>query len=115
MIEKVIKRDGTVVDFDPSKIVNAVLKASEEVPVNYQVPVSDAKAIANEINSKFAGEVSVERIQDEVEYLLMSNGFFNVSKAYMLYREKRSMVRKSNTTDEQILSLIECNNEEVKQ
>ena len=113
MIEKVVKRDGSVVDFDPQKIVNAILKASAEVDKPYQIPAERAKEIAQRIQYCFDGEFGVEHIQDCVELELMVGGYFTVAKAYMLYREKRAMIRQSNTTDESILKLIRNENKEM--
>ena len=115
MIKKVIKRDGSVVEFDSQKIVNAIMKASAEVYVGGHVPLYTAEAIAHEIHTDFDGEFHVENIQDLVEMKLMGRAHFNVAKAFMLYRYKRSMVRQSNTTDESILKLIRNENKEMNE
>lgn len=115
MIEKVVKRDGSVVAFNHDKIINAIMKASAEVDVDHQVPMEGAKFIATVIRMGMDGEVNVETIQDNVERHLMKCGFFEVAKEYMLYREKRSMVRQSNTTDESILKLIRNENKEMNE
>ncbi len=113
MIEKVVKRDGSVVDFNSQKIVDAIMKASAEVKVGHHIPKGEVKCIASSIRLGMESEVNVEDIQDAVEVCLMANGFYEVAKAFMLYREKRSMVRKSNTTDESILKLIRNQNKEM--
>lgn len=117
MIKKVVKRNGDVVDFDPNKIVNAIMKASEEVcgGDGIQVPLSVAQNIALDIQRTFDLEPDVEFIQDMVEQKLMAYNFFRVAKAYMLYREKRAMIRKSNTTDESIMELIRNENKEMNE
>ena len=114
MIEHVIKRDGSVVDFDPKKIVNAIMKAVCEVEC-FTVSKNFAEQIALSIMAMTDGSVSVERIQDEVERHLMQRGAFDVAKAYITYRYKRSMVRQSNTTDESILKLIRNENKEMNE
>ena len=113
MIEKVIKRDGSVVDFDRNKIVNAIMKASAELHPEYQIPVGDAKRIASLVSLNSSAETCVEEIQDKVELGLMSYYYYEVAKAYITYRYKRSMVRQSNTTDESILKLIRNQNKEM--
>ena len=117
MIEKVIKRDGSIVDFDEQKIINAIMKANVEVSEEKRLTEEDAIWIADEIK-KFTWEadfLSVERIQDNVERGLMYCGFYDVAKAYITYRYKRSMVRQSNTTDESILKLIRNENKEMNE
>ena len=111
MIEKVVKRDGSVVDFEHDKIINAIMKASAEI--GHKVFMEDAKAIASMIRTSLDDKVNVETIQDEVERYLMAYGYFNTAKAYMLYRYKRAMVRQSNTTDESILQMIRNENKEM--
>ena len=115
MIEKVVKRDGSVVDFDHFKIINAIRKASAEVDVNNQISKEDSAVIAVSIRGELETEATVESIQDRVEYHLMQGGWFDIAKAYMLYREKRAMVRKSNTTDESILKLVRNENKEMNE
>ena len=115
MIEKVVKRDGSIVDFDRNKIVNAIMKASAELPTNYQIPIGDAKQIASLVSLNSSAKTSVEEIQDKVELGLMSHYYYEVAKAYITYRYKRSMVRKSNTTDESILKLIRNENKEMNE
>ena len=115
---KIIKRSGSEVVFDIQKIINAIIKANESV-LDYE-KLSDQTIIEIAENVENACEnmkrsPSVEEIQDMVENQLMNHRAFNVARNYITYRYKRALVRKSNSTDEQILSLLECNNEEVKQ
>ena len=115
---KIIKRSGVEVAFDLTKIISAVSRANHDV--------DDAHRLDKDRIVELAGAVerdclamnrapSVEEIQELVETKLMEFGAFEVAKQYIRYRYNRSLVRKSNTTDNRILSLIECNNEEVKQ
>ena len=115
LIKTVIKRDGTEVPFNYNKIVNAILKANNEVPEDKRLKPSDAKKIAIMISGTKSTFASVEAIQDAVERCLMFDRFFEVAKAFMLYREKRAMVRKSNTTDESIMKLIRNENKEMNE
>ena len=115
---KVIKRNGSEVPFDITKINNAMVKANNEVNDSEKLSFEQIKAIGTEVEAKCTAldrSPSVEEIQDMVEDGLMKSGAFNVARKYIRYRYSRQLVRRSNTTDEQILSLIECNNEEVKQ
>ena len=115
---KIIKRSGSEVDFNREKIVIAVTKANESVVPSHRLTPIQIKRIAEDVESAAANmqrSLSVEEIQDMVEDQIMNQRAFAVARSYITYRYKRAMVRKSNTTDEQILSLIECNNEEVKQ
>lgn len=114
----IIKRSGAEVSFDPRKIVVAVTKANESVIPSERMTAVQIKRIAEDVESAAVGmnrSLSVEEIQDMVEDLIMNQRAFEVARRYITYRYSRALVRKSNTTDEQILSLIECNNEEVKQ
>lgn len=114
---KIIKRNGSEVDFDLSKIVVAVTKANQATEKE-ELSASQINDIAEFVEfkmSKANRALSVEEIQDIVEDQIMAQGAFEVAKRYVRYRYTRSLVRKANTTDNQILSLIECNNEEVKQ
>ena len=115
---KIIKRSGAEVTFDPEKIIIAVTKANESVVPSARMTPVQIKRIAEDVESA-AGymnrSLSVEEIQDMVEDQIMNQRAFAVARSYITYRYTRSMARKANTTDEQILSLIECNNEEVKQ
>ena len=115
---KIIKRSGVEVDFDVTKIAAAVRKANNSV-VDYEKISEDeivklSETIENAC-SNMQHTPTVEDIQDMVENQLMSMKKFTLARNYITYRYRRELVRKSNTTDDQILSLIECNNEEVKQ
>ena len=115
---KIIKRSGSEVTFDPQKIIIAVTKANESVVPSQRMSAVQIKRIAEDVESAAANinrSLSVEEIQDMVEDQIMNQRAFDVARRYITYRYTRALVRKSNTTDEQILSLIECNNEEVKQ
>ena len=115
---KVIKRSGAEVTFDANNIVNAVTKANESVVPSERMTEIQIKRIAEDVEMACANmnrSLSVEEIQDMVEDQIMNQRAFSVARRYITYRFTRSLVRKSNTTDDQILSLIECNNEEVKQ
>ncbi len=118
MYMKIIKRNGSEVDFDITKIIVAVTKANDVVPENERMTPMQIQRIAQSVElacQKVNRAMSVEEIQDLVEKQIMAHGAFEVAKQYITYRYTRSLVRKSNTTDDKILSLIECNNEEVKQ
>ncbi|MBE6673023.1 MAG: anaerobic ribonucleoside-triphosphate reductase [Ruminococcaceae bacterium] len=115
---KIIKRSGAEVTFDPQKIVVAVTKANESVVPSARMTPIQIKRIAEDVESAAMNmnrSLSVEEIQDMVEDQIMNQRAFEVARRYITYRYTRALVRKSNTTDEQILSLLECNNEEVKQ
>ena len=115
---KIIKRSGQEVVFDITKIVAAVEKANKEVLETERLSPEQIKEIAKKVTltcSSMDRTYSVEEIQDLVENEIMEAQAFQVARKYITYRYKRALVRKSNSTDEQILSLIECNNEEVKQ
>ena len=115
---KIIKRNGAEVGFDITKIIIAITKANESVEeVDRMTPVQ-IQRIAESVDlqcQKMNRAPTVEEIQDMVEHYIMAHGAFEVAKHYITYRYTRSLVRKSNTTDDKILSLIECNNEEAKQ
>ena len=114
---KVIKRNGSEVDFDVEKIIIAISKANN-AGINREMTDEQIKEAAEYIQykcEKMNRAVSVEEIQDMVENQIMANGAFEIAKSYVKYRYTRSLIRKTNTTDDKILSLIECNNEEVKQ
>ena len=115
---KIIKRSGAEVAFDPQKIVIAVTKANDSVVPSARMSAVQIKRIAEDVESAAQNinrSLSVEEIQEMVEDQIMNQRAFDVARRYITYRYRRALVRKSNTTDEQILSLIECNNEEVKQ
>ncbi len=114
---KIIKRNGSEENFDVEKIVNAVAKANK-ASEHSELTNEQIADIADYVEykcRKMSRAASVEEIQDMVEDQIMAKGAFSLAKSYVRYRYTRSLVRKSNTTDNQILSLIECNNEEVKQ
>ena len=115
---KIIKRSGSEVTFDISKIMAAVSKANMEVVHSERLSEEQIETISNNVESickEMNRSLSVEEIQDLVENQIMNLRAFAVARKYITYRYKRALVRKSNSTDEQILSLLECNNEEVKQ
>ena len=115
---KLIKRNGAEEVFCGEKISAAVKKANDAVGESDRIADRDIEKITERVEKKCARlrrSVSVEEVQDMVEDEIMRLGAFTLAKAYITYRYKRALVRKSNTTDDKILSLIECNNEEVKQ
>ncbi len=115
---KIIKRNGAEENFNEEKILLAITKANESVNEDVRMTDLQIKRITESvvISCEALGRApSVEEIQDLVEKKIMAHGAFEVAKNYITYRYTRSLVRKSNTTDNKILSLIECNNEEAKQ
>ena len=115
---KIIKRNGAEVTFDIDKIEKAVTKANEAVEESVRMTPLQIKRIADSVRiscEEMGRSPAVEEIQDLVEKAIMAHGAFEVAKCYITYRYTRSLLRQSNTTDDRILSLIECNNEEVKQ
>ena len=115
---KLIKRNGSEVIFDREKISLAVAKANDAVDEKHRISAEDIENIALEVERlclTMVRSAGVEEIQDLVEKEIMKLGAFDLAKAYITYRYKRELIRKSNTTDDKIMSLIECNNEEVKQ
>ena len=115
---RVIKRNGAEVEFDIVKIIAAVTKANDVVDEEARMTPVQIQRIAEsvEFSCQSLGRApTVEEIQDFVEHQIMAHGAFEVAKRYITYRYNRSLVRKSNTTDDKILTLIECNNEEAKQ
>ena len=115
---KLIKRNGSEVIFDREKIYLAVKKANDAVEENQRISDESIENIALEVERiclTMVRSPGVEEIQDLVEKEIMKLGAFDLAKAYITYRYKRALIRKSNTTDDKIMSLIECNNEEVKQ
>ena len=110
---KVIKRDGTTVDFDSSKIVVAIQKANAVVDPQDRIEEYKILEIAKNVQSRNRMRLLVEDIQDIVEHSLMDAGKFELAKQYIIYRYKRALVRKANTTDESILSLIRNSNKDV--
>ena len=115
---KIIKRSGAEVQFDLEKIINAIRKANDSVREEDKLTENEIDAIA-EVVADHCEEMkhspNVEEIQDMVENQLMKYNAYTMARNYITYRYKRALVRKSNSTDEQILTLLECNNEEVKQ
>ena len=115
---KIIKRSGREAEFNLDKIINAVKKANEGVIESDRLTDEQIEQLAHSVEyicSKRTRSLNVEEIQDLVENEIMRYNAFNLARAYITYRYKRQLVRKSNTTDDRILTLIECNNEEVKQ
>ncbi len=110
---KVIKRDGTSVSFDRSKIVTAVRKANEAVEAQFRVTEAEIEEIAAAVENRNRPRVLVEDIQDIVEQKLMEMEKYALAKAYIIYRYTRALVRKANTTDDSILSLIRAQNKDV--
>ena len=114
----IIKRDGSEEIFDVNKIIIAITKANQSVIPSARLTEEQIKSIANDVQAAATNmhrALSVEEIQDMVEDQIMDKRAFEVARQYITYRYKRELVRQSNTTDRKILSLIECNNEEVKQ
>ncbi len=115
---KIIKRSGKEVGFDGIKIISAISKANAEVSEDKQLSLDQIRAIEESVVAKcrnLTRAASVEEIQDMVENGIMDSGHNEVAKKYIIYRYQHALVRQANTTDEQIMSLIECNNEDVKQ
>ena len=115
---RVIKRNGAEVEFDIIKIIAAVTKANDVVDEDARMTPVQIQRIAESVElacQSLGRAPTVEEIQDFVEHQIMAHGAFEVAKRYITYRYTRSLVRKSNTTDDKILTLIECNNEEAKQ
>ena len=115
---KIIKRSGSEVTFDVDKIISAIKGANKDVPVSERLTDQQILVAAQNVTEQCENSghtVSVEEIQDMVENEIMAAGCFSVARKYIIYRYVQSLKRVSNTTDDKILSLIECNNEEVKQ
>ena len=115
---KIIKRNGSEVQFDEIKIIKAITKANEAVSEEARMTPKQIDRIGERVVlacESLGHSPSVEEVQDLVERQIMAHGAFEVAKAYITYRYTRALVRQSNTTDDKILSLIECNNEEAKQ
>ena len=111
----VIKRDGRIVDYNRAKIVIAIQKANEEVKPKEKITSKQIEEIADVVESSKKKNLQVEEIQDIIESELVKANKYALSKAYILYRYKRAMVRKSNTTDDTILSIIRNDNKELKE
>ena len=115
---KIIKRNGSEAVFDITKIIAAITKANETVEEGARMTPTQIHRIAESVvlSCETLGRSPVvEEVQDMVEHQIMAHGAFEVAKSYITYRYTRTLVRQSNTTDDKILSLIECNNEEAKQ
>ena len=115
---KIIKRSGMEVEFDLSKITNAVRKANASVVDSEKISEEQIQEISRNVEIICSGmnrALNVEEIQDLVENQIMNQRAFRLASNYITYRYKRALVRKSNSTDQQILSLLDCNNEEVIQ
>ena len=115
---KIIKRNGAEAIFDAEKIETAITKANNCTAEQYRMTPLQIQRITDHVQiscEQMGRSPSVEEIQDLVEKSIMAHGAFEVAKEYITYRYTRSLLRQSNTTDDRILSLIECNNEEVKQ
>ncbi|MCD8115709.1 MAG: anaerobic ribonucleoside-triphosphate reductase [Oscillospiraceae bacterium] len=115
---KIIKRNGSEAVFDIEKIIAAITKANNAVPLDVRMTATQIRRIADSVEKscvELGRSPAVEEIQDMVEQQIMAHGAYEVAKQYITYRYTRSLVRQSNTTDDRILSLIECNNEEAKQ
>ena len=115
---KIIKRSGTETVFDITKITAAIMKANKEVPASERLSLQQIQEISDNVEQMcldMKRSPNVEEIQDMVENQIMNNRAFALARKYITYRYTRALVRKSNSTDDQILSLLECNNEEVKQ
>ncbi len=115
---RIIKRNGSEVSFDITKIIRAISKANDVVEEAARLTPVQIRRIAESVVlacEKLGRSPSVEEVQDMVEHQIMAHGAFEVAKAYITYRYTRTLVRQSNTTDDKILSLIECCNEEAKQ
>lgn len=114
----VIKRNGSEVVFDPRKILNAIGAVNKDVTGNDAISSTDVWKIANEVVercTKFNRALNVEEIQDIVEQEISKAGHFEASKQYMLYRYKRALARQKNTIDDEVMTLIDGNNELLKQ
>ena len=115
---KIIKRNGSEAVFNIEKIVTAITKANETVDKSIQMTPMQIQRISENVVlscEQLGRSPSVEEVQDMVEKHIMAHGAYEVAKSYITYRYTRALVRQSNTTDDKILSLIECNNEEAKQ
>ena len=115
---KIIKRNGEEQVYDNNKVINAISKANNSVDEKLRLTQEQIETIAKEVQEKCRKTKrteNVEEVQDYVENAIMAAGAFEVARNYITYRFKRALARQSNTTDAQILSLIDCNNEEVKQ
>ena len=110
---KIIKRDGREVDYDRSKIITAINKANAEVSEEEKIPEEKIEQIVRYIEDRNKKRMLVEDIQDIIEQKLMAQGKFVLAKRYIIYRYTRELVRRANTTDDSILSLIKNSNKDV--
>ncbi|MDE7210484.1 MAG: anaerobic ribonucleoside-triphosphate reductase, partial [Lachnospiraceae bacterium] len=110
---EVIKRDGRVVEYDRNKILVAVRKANDEVKMKEKISEGKIEGIVRAVESLGKATMQVEEIQDIIEEKLMEDGKYTLAKTYILYRYTRELVRKANTTDDSILSLIRHDNKDV--
>ena len=110
---QVVKRDGSIVDYDRAKIATAIKKANAEVEEAERASDGQIEDILSYIEDKHRKRMLVEDIQDIIEQKLMENDLYVLAKTYIIYRYTRALVRKSNTTDESILSLIRNENKEL--
>ena len=110
---QVIKRDGTIVEFDLNKIIVAVSKANASVDPDERVDDEQIRNIAQFVEQRHRSRILVEDIQDIVEQKLMELGKYALAKSYIIYRYTRALVRKQNTTDESILSLLHNTNKDL--
>ena len=115
---KISKRDGRIVEFDQSKIENAIRKANGSVKPEYRIPEEKVLSITDNVVNKckhhLAGVIGVEEIQDMVEMEIMNEGYFVVAKEYITYRYTHNLIRQKNTTDDSILKIIGLSNQEAK-
>ena len=115
---RIIKRNGSETAFDISKIIAAITRANDTVDESLRLTPTQIREIADNVVAhceELGRSPNVEEVQDMVEKQIMAHGAYDVAKNYITYRYTRALVRQSNTTDNKILSLIECNNEEAKQ
>lgn len=112
-ITKILKRNGSQESYDAQKIINAIQKANKEVSENEQVSLEQIKKIISDLEAQKTKIISIEEIQDFIEDELIKIDKAQLAKRYIIYRYQRELIRKSNTTDESILSLIENQNKEV--
>ena len=110
---QIIKRDGRIVEYDRSKIVTAIQKANAEVEENQRASAEEIDAILDYIEAKHRTRILVEDVQDIIDRKLMQQGHFELAKKYIIYRYTREMVRRANTTDDSIMSLIKNSNKDV--
>ena len=109
----VIKRDGREVNYDRNKIIVAISKANAEVPPEEKITNDVIEGIVEYIETRHRKRMLVEDIQDIIEQKLMAEGKYDLAKTYIIYRYQRELVRKANTTDDSILSLIKNSNKDV--